>query len=63
MDKTASCPETCLFPVKFKVMMTSAKILLGVDNRIKTEKKEREKTNRQVPKLYQRKDKTSAPMR
>ena len=43
MDKTASCPETCLFPVKFKVMMTSAKILLGVDNRIKTEKKEREK--------------------
>ena len=43
MDKTSSCPETCLFPVKFKVMMTFAKILLGVDNRIKTEKKEREK--------------------
>ena len=43
MDKTSSCPETCLFPVKFKVMITFAKILLGVDNRIKTEKKEREK--------------------
>ena len=33
MDKTSSCPETCLFLVKFKVMMTFAKILLGVDNR------------------------------
>lgn len=43
MDKTSSCPETCLFPVKFKVMMTFAKILLGMDNRMKTEKKEREK--------------------
>ena len=63
MDKTSSCPETCLFLVKFKVMMTFAKILLGVDNRKKNRKKEREKTNRQVPKLYQRKDKTSAPMK
>ena len=64
MDKTSSCPETCLFLVKFKVMMTFAKILLGVDNRKKKQKKRKgKKTNRQVPKLYQRKDKTSAPMK
>ena len=55
MDKTSSCPETCLILVKFKVMMTFAKILLGVDNRKKTEKKEREKDQQTSTKTISKK--------
>ena len=55
MDKTSSCPETCLFLVKFKVMMTFAKILLGLDNRKKTEKKEREKNQQTSTKTVSKK--------
>ena len=55
MDKTSSCPETCLFLVKFKVMMTFAKILLGVDNRKNTEKKEREKDQQTSTKTVSKK--------
>ena len=44
IDTTPSpSPETCLFLAKFKVMMAFGRILLGVDNGIKTEKKGREK--------------------
>ena len=39
IDTTPSPPKTCLFLAKFKVMMTFGRILLGVDNGIKTEKK------------------------
>ena len=45
IDTTPSPPKTCLFLAKFKVMMTFGRILLGVDNGIKTEKNEGKKGN------------------